>query len=310
MVLRRSRMGPFLGCSGYPDCTNTLPSDEEGVPLKKIKPEDIKEKCDDCASPMTVKFARGRAFLGCTAYPKCKATQPMPPGIYVEKPKPEDAGVRCDKCGRPIVIRKGRRGPFLSCSGFPRCRNAMPLEKKAELEALEAAGKIPDPPPDNGKGDGRSGARGKSGGTGAKRKSVDVASLGPPPEGFAWTRTGREVVETWPDDDTLTCPTCGSDCAAKTGRFGPYFGCTGYPKCSFVANLRGAAKKHAEAEMPGATRPKPIPTDIVCDDCGKTMVIRSGRSGPFLGCGGYPQCRATKPLPEGTTIEDFTAAAK
>ncbi len=301
MILRRSRMGPFLGCSGYPECTNTVPSDEHGVALKKVKEEDIKETCDECGSAMAVKFARGRSFLGCKAYPKCKSTKEMPPGIYVEKPKPVDAGARCDKCGRAMVIRKSRRGPFLSCSGFPRCRNAMPMEKLDHLKALEAAGEIPDPPPVS--TNGRSGAKGAGSG---KRVKVDIAALGPPPEGFAWTRTGRPVVETWPED-LLTCPDCGGDVAAKTGRFGPYYGCTKYPKCRFVANLRGEAKKRAEIEMPTPAKPKPIPTDIPCDECGEPMLIRTGRSGPFLGCSKYPKCKSSKPLPDGMTVESLTA---
>ena len=50
-------------------------------------------------------------------------------------------------------------------------------------------------------------------------------------------------------------------------------------------------------------KPKPIPTDISCDECGETMVIRTGRSGPFLGCSKYPKCKSNKPLPEGVTGE-------
>lgn len=304
MILRRSRMGPFLGCSGYPDCTNTKPSDEEGNPLKKVQPEDIKETCDECRSPMAVKFSRGRAFLGCTAYPKCKTTKPLPPGVYVEKPKPLPAGVRCDKCGRDMVIRTGRRGPFLSCSGFPRCRNAMPVEKKEELKKLEAEGKIPDAPPDNGvAGNGR----GKKNMPRKANGKVDIEALGPPPPGFAWTRTGRPVVETWPEE-SLTCPECGSECVEKNGRYGTYFGCSAYPKCRFVANLRGAAKKHAEAKSPTPPKPKPVPTDIPCDECGAPMVIRSGRTGLFLGCSKYPKCRATKPMPEGETVESLAVS--
>ncbi len=300
MVLRQSRRGPFLGCTGYPDCDNTLPCDEQGRPLRKVEAEDIKETCDECGKPMAVKFARGRAFLGCTGYPTCKATKPLPEGVYVEKPKPEEAGVSCDKCGRPMVIRRGRRGPFLSCSGFPRCRNAMPLEKLDHLKQLAQEGKIPDPPPEPA---GNNGARRTAKGKG-KNAKVDVASLGPPPPGFAWTRTGRPVVETWPEQP-LVCPECGAEVTLKHGRFGPYFGCSAYPKCSFVANLRGEAKKRAEKEAP--PRPKPIPTDIPCDECGAPMVIRTGRSGPFLGCSKYPKCRFSKPLPEGKTVEALTA---
>ena len=305
MMLRKSRMGPFLGCTGYPECTHTLPSDEHGVPLKKVEPDQIQETCDECSMAMAVKFSRGKAFLGCTGYPKCKATKPLPPGVYVEKPKPEDAGARCDKCGRGMVIRKSRRGPFLSCSGFPRCRNAMPLDKLDHLRALEAEGKIPDSPPET---ESAAASKRKKDVPKTKDGKVDIAALGPPPEGFAWTRTGRPVVETWPEDDTLTCPDCGGEATIKTGRFGPYFGCTNYPKCSFVANLRGAAKKHAEAEIPGASKPKPIPTEVPCPECGASMVIRSGRTGAFLGCSKYPKCRASQPLPEGETVESLTAS--
>jgi DNA topoisomerase-1 len=304
MIMKKSRRGPFLGCSGYPECTNTLPCDDNGMALKKVDAESIKQKCEECGSPMAVKFARGRTFLGCSGYPKCKSTAQLPPGVYVEKPKPEQAGVRCDKCGRPVVIRKSRRGPFLSCSGFPRCRNAMPLNKLDHLRELEAAGEIPDPPPDSNSNNGRNGpaarARGKSVG------KVDVAALGPPPEGFAWTRTGRPVVETWPEEP-LKCPDCGNEVGIKSGRFGPYFGCLTYPKCSFVANLRGEAKKRVASEMPAAVKPKPIPTDVPCDECGAPMLIRTGRSGQFLGCSKYPKCRSSKPLPEGATAETLAA---
>ena len=46
-----------------------------------------------------------------------------------------------------------------------------------------------------------------------------------------------------------------------------------------------------------------IPTEEVCEKCGKPMVIRRGRFGKFLACSGYPECRNTKPLAEngGTT---------
>ncbi|MGH9824737.1 MAG: topoisomerase DNA-binding C4 zinc finger domain-containing protein [Blastocatellia bacterium] len=33
-----------------------------------------------------------------------------------------------------------------------------------------------------------------------------------------------------------------------------------------------------------------------CPACGKLMLIRRRRSGPFLGCAGYPVCRKTMPL--------------
>ncbi len=144
-------------------------------------------------------------------------------------------------------------------------------------------------------------AKAKASGTGAKARKTGVsqaiAELGPPPPGYAWTRTGRPVVEDWPTG-SLACPNCGSDMALKTGRFGPFFGCTNYPACKTNVNLRGEAKKRAEAEAPPRPeRPGPIPTDIQCGACGEMMVIRKGRGRSFLGCSAYPRCRATQPLP-------------
>jgi len=47
-----------------------------------------------------------------------------------------------------------------------------------------------------------------------------------------------------------------------------------------------------------------VPTDIVCDQCGKTMVIRWGKHGRFLACSAYPECRNTKEFrEEGGRIE-------
>lgn len=39
-------------------------------------------------------------------------------------------------------------------------------------------------------------------------------------------------------------------------------------------------------------------TDILCDKCGKNMVIKQGRFGDFLACPGYPDCKNTKPIVE------------
>jgi DNA topoisomerase-1 len=39
-------------------------------------------------------------------------------------------------------------------------------------------------------------------------------------------------------------------------------------------------------------------TDILCDKCGRNMVIKQGRFGDFLACPGYPECKNTKPIVE------------
>ena len=51
----------------------------------------------------------------------------------------------------------------------------------------------------------------------------------------------------------------------------------------------------AEADMEGKRVKIPDePTDVICEHCGKNMVIKIGPYGKFLGCSGFPQCKNTK----------------
>lgn len=53
----------------------------------------------------------------------------------------------------------------------------------------------------------------------------------------------------------------------------------------------------AEADMEGKRVKVPDePTDIVCEQCGKPMVIKIGPYGKFLGCSGFPECTFTKKI--------------
>ena len=39
-------------------------------------------------------------------------------------------------------------------------------------------------------------------------------------------------------------------------------------------------------------------TDVICEECGRNMVIKYGPHGRFLACPGFPECRNTKPYLE------------
>ncbi|UCD27906.1 MAG: type I DNA topoisomerase [Planctomycetota bacterium] len=304
MVLRQSRHGPFLGCSKYPKCTNTITCDESGEPLKLVSEKELEEPCPACGEGVLQVRRRGvRAFLGCSKYPECKNTKSLPKDVRLERKitPVQEAGVDCERCGKPMIIRSGRRGKFIACSGFPRCRNTKPIEQIEELKSKATAG---EPAAVADKGKKRRSARKNADKAKAARKTASKAAkagkgpdgLGPPPPGFAWTRTGKPVVENWPEG-VLYCPECGGEMALRAGRFGPFYSCGNFPKCKFVANLRGKAKKRADIEMPPPEKAKPIPTDIDCEECGQQMVIREGPSGKFLGCSTFPTCKSTKPLP-------------
>ncbi len=43
--------------------------------------------------------------------------------------------------------------------------------------------------------------------------------------------------------------------------------------------------------------------EILCEKCGKPMLIRSGRFGEFMACSGFPECRNTRPIVKGTGVK-------
>jgi DNA topoisomerase I len=61
------------------------------------------------------------------------------------------------------------------------------------------------------------------------------------------------------------------------------------------ATTRGAAARGAEAETqtPRSAAPRAVaaPTGQACPQCGKPLVSRSSKYGPFVGCSGFPKCR-------------------
>jgi DNA topoisomerase-1 len=58
----------------------------------------------------------------------------------------------------------------------------------------------------------------------------------------------------------------------------------------FAAELEAAEKKLPRLEI------KDEPTDDICPNCAKPMVIKTGRFGRFISCTGYPECKTTRPI--------------
>ena len=66
---------------------------------------------------------------------------------------------------------------------------------------------------------------------------------------------------------------------------------------------KGFAKslEDAEKNMEGKrVKVEDIPTDEICEKCGRPMVIKSGRYGKFVACSGFPECRNAHPLVKDT----------
>jgi DNA topoisomerase-1 len=237
--------------------------------------------CPKCGRPMVYRIGKNGFFLSCTGYKTgddggdCDGTLPVD-----KQGKPtlrEVSQHKCPTCGREMMKRKGRFGEFLSCTGYsvkdangePSCKTIINLDKAGN----------PEPP------------------------KVKIPT-------------------------TIKCEKCGNNMVLRSGaKRGPWLGCSTYPTCKAtktVGKLTGADLAQAEALIPlmneeagkaqamvakvlgdnpanaaapAAARTGPIQTDIACDDCGKPMVIRQGRRGPFLACTGYPKCKNTGEVP-------------
>jgi DNA topoisomerase-1 len=129
MLLRVGRRGPFLACSGFPDCRNTKPApgSEEQPGRQKAPPEPTDETCEKCGSPMVIRTGRRGRFMACSGYPKCRNTRPVPEEEAALAHAAAEA--KCESCGRPMAVRRGRYGPFLGCTGYPECKTVMKLPK-------------------------------------------------------------------------------------------------------------------------------------------------------------------------------------
>ena len=65
---------------------------------------------------------------------------------------------------------------------------------------------------------------------------------------------------------------------------------------NFYPDLEEAVKK-AEKELESVTIADEV-TDVICENCGRNMVIKYGPHGKFLACPGFPDCKNTKPYLE------------
>jgi DNA topoisomerase-1 len=87
------------------------------------------------------------------------------------------------------------------------------------------------------------------------------------------------------------CPVCGGPMLIRLSRRGKFLGCKNFPKCKGTAPLPGTQ----DAERP---RIKAVPIGEKCPTCGKDLVRRMSRRGPFIGCLGFPKCRFTRNITE------------
>jgi DNA topoisomerase-1 len=103
MLLRQGRFGPFMGCSGYPECKKILKLDAEDKPIE------------------------GANFL-CGLLDKGEKT-PVDPSTL-----PNATEYVCPNHLGVMLTRQGRFGTFLGCSSYPKCRTVLKTKPDGTLQ--------------------------------------------------------------------------------------------------------------------------------------------------------------------------------
>lgn len=114
MVMKRGRFGPFLGCSGYPECKTIRKLSPAEAASARPAPQPTDEVCEKCGNPMVLREGRYGRFLSCSTYPTCKHLKPI------------SIGVTCPQCSSPLSERRTKRGRvFYGCTAYPKCAFAI-----------------------------------------------------------------------------------------------------------------------------------------------------------------------------------------
>ena len=231
--------------------------------MTQVKGEGIAtdEKCENCSSPMVIKFGRFGEFLACSNYPECKTTKEIAKGEAAEA---GDETIICDKCGKPMQLKRSRFGQFFACTGYPDCKNTKdPRLLKANIPTE------PQPPCENC----------------GKEMVLKSGRYGPffSCSGYPDCRNIRKIgggKSTPPKPTGVQCPNCKEgELVERRSRRGIFYSCSRYPKCDFAMN----------------NRPVPRP----CPKCGAPYLMEkeTKREGHIELCNN-PECGYRAPVPK------------
>ena len=102
------------------------------------------------------------------------------------------------------------------------------------------------------------------------------------------------------EKSTEVCDKCGSSMIIKTGRFGKFLACSGYPDCKNIKKFSGEGGSYEKEVDPKIAELQKKYEGETCEKCGAAMKVRNGKFGPFLACSGYPKCKNIKNINDGS----------
>jgi DNA topoisomerase-1 len=92
----------------YGPFARTVDVAQRKMPRVELKPQPTGDMCPECGRPLFYRSGRYGRFIGCSGWPECRYTAPIPV-----------PGVTCPECGGPVVEKRTRRGrKFYSCGNY------------------------------------------------------------------------------------------------------------------------------------------------------------------------------------------------
>ncbi len=202
----------------YKPFAERLATATEGAEPLKGKPAPNGEKCPECGADMVMRYSQRGAFLGCSQYPDCRGTLPLPGEEAEVDADGEAEAMTCPLCGGRMAQKRSRYGVFLACSNYPECKHTHPLDRNGKPIKLPDV----DVPCE------------KCGKTMVVKMSRRGPFLACP--GYPECKNTKPIdkdgnVIVLPDIKGEVCEKCGSEMVVRMSRRGPFLACSGYPKC-------------------------------------------------------------------------------
>jgi len=141
LIIRKSKKTKkrFVGCSNYPDCSQSYPIPQKG----KIFPTG--EICKYCKTPIVKIVIRGKKPWKLCLNPDCPSKKDKNSKKYTEnklrsKTKKElETFGKCPNCKNDLVLRTARKSKkrFLGCSNYPKCKTTFSIPQSGEIKPHE-----------------------------------------------------------------------------------------------------------------------------------------------------------------------------
>ncbi|MCL2520626.1 MAG: type I DNA topoisomerase [Spirochaetaceae bacterium] len=117
------------------------------APPLKGQPWAGEERCPNCGKELVVRYSKTGAFLGCSDYPTCKGTIPLP---GQDKGDADDTvqqieavPVACPRCDNPMELKRSRFGKmFYACSKYPECKGTVSIDKEGKPVILPKTSEV------------------------------------------------------------------------------------------------------------------------------------------------------------------------